>query len=299
MKEAVPFIAKYNDHGCHAFVDASFAPIRAWPDFYVEASRTADVHIILCTGFYRELELGTYWAKKQEWQTWPFVRSSSVEELTEYCIREIAEGIHGTDVHAGAIKLGASGAVLTEAEVKCFRAGARAQRATGVHITTHCTSKDGAFAQLELLDREGVNLNRVAIGHIGWSLDDPAFRARALEWMKRGASILPTNLGIVDGGVKKDGSVQYQGLVEAIHRIFDAGCGDRLGFGMDWCFGTDGREVGGCDGKGRFGPCNYVPPPPFIHLFTDALPHFRKLGLRADEEEVIMRVMPQRIIPVQ
>lgn len=298
MKEAVPFIAKYKDYGCHAFVDCSFPPCRAWPDFYVKASRVAGVHIILCTGFYREVELGTYYAKKPEWQIWPFVRQASVEALAEFCMREIVEGIHGTGVRAGAIKLGASGAVLTEAEEKCFRAGARAQRATGVHITTHCTNEDGAFAQLKLLDREGVDLNRVAIGHIGWSLGDPDFRAKVLEWMKRGASFLPTNFNIANGGIKEDGTMQYQGWVDGIHRIFDAGCGDRLGFGMDWGFGTVGPETGGCDEKRRFGPCDCVPPPPFVYLFTDALPHFRKLGLTAEEEDVILRVMPQRIIPV-
>ena len=52
--------------------------------------------------------MGTYWAKKPEWQIWPFVRNSTVEELEEMCVREIVEGIHGTKVRAGAIKLGTS-----------------------------------------------------------------------------------------------------------------------------------------------------------------------------------------------
>lgn len=299
MREAIPFVRQYNDHGCHAFVDATWIGNRAWPDFYVEASQAAGIHIVLCTGFYREIELGNYWATKPEWQIWPKVRSAPVEELAELCVREIVEGIHGTDVHAGAIKLGASGAVLTEAETRAFRAGARAQRATGVHITTHCTNKDGAFAQLELLDREGVDLNRVAIGHIGWSLGESEFCARALAWMKRGASFLPTNLGIRNGGIQKDGSQQYRELVEGIHRVFDAGCGDRLGLGMDWCFHPLRDKQNHYHGDQGFGPCTYVPPPPFVHLFTHTLPHFRKLGLTAEEEDVILRVMPQRILPVQ
>ena len=91
---------------------------------------------ILSTGFYREIELGSYFVKRPEDAIWPVVRSSSVEELADLCVRELLEGIHGTDVQAGVIKLGTSRGPMTEAEVKTFRAGARAQQKTGVHITS-------------------------------------------------------------------------------------------------------------------------------------------------------------------
>ncbi len=248
------------------------------------------MHIILCTGFYREIELGQYWAKKPEWQIWPFVRESSVEQLEEMCVREIVEGIHGTNVHAGAIKLGTSRPEMTPTEEKTFRAGTRAQKKTGVHITTHCTQEVSTFSQLLVLDEEGVDLNRVAIGHIGWSLGKKAFRDACLPWMQRGVTFLCTNLGI-----REDGGERWRPLVEGIHRLFDAGVGDRLGFGLDWAF---------CSGEGqtkdgRFGPCTFIPPPPYLHMFTHTLPAFRAMGLTAEEEEWIMRKTPQRIIPVQ
>ncbi len=290
LNEAAPFLKQCTEHGCFAFVDTTMPPWRAWPTVYPEVSRAANMHIVLCTGFYREIELGTYWAKKPEWQVWPFVRESSVEQLETMCVREIVEGIHGTDVHAGAIKLGTSRPEMTPAEEKCFQAGARAQKSTGVHITTHCTSKVAAFGQLLLLDEEGVDMNRVAIGHIGWSLGEAAFRRACIPWMKRGATFLATNMGI-----GADGGEGYRGLVEGIHDLFDAGVGDRLGFGLDWAF---------CSGEGqtkdgRFGPCSFIPPPPYLHIFTHTLPAFREMGLTAEEEDWIMRRNPQRIIPVQ
>ena len=286
VREGFPFIKKCNEYGCHAFVDATVMPGRADAAFYREAAEATGMHIILCTGFYREVELGTYWARKPEYQIWPYVREASVEQLAEYCVREIVEGIGGSSMRAGAIKLGSSGPVFTQAEEKAFRAGARAQKETGVHITTHCTNKVAAFAQLLLLDEEGVDLSRVAIGHIGWSLGEKAFREACIPWMKRGASILPTNLGIGD-----DGGERYRSLVDGIHRLFDAGVGDRLGLGLDSSF-CDQME----DGIFRY---DNVPPPPWLHMFTHTLPAFRKLGLTAEEEDWMMRRNPQRIIPVQ
>ena len=289
LREAAPFLKRCNEHGCFGFVDTTMPPWRAWPAVYPEVSRVANMHIVLCTGFYREIELGTYWAKKPEWRIWPFVREASAEQLDEMCVREIVEGIHGTDVHAGAIKLGTSRPEMTPAEEKCFRAAARAQQKTGVHITTHCTNKVAAFSQMLLLDEEGVDPSRVAIGHIGWSLGERAFRTACIPWMKRGVTFLATNLGVQGDGAG------YRGLVEGIHELFDAGVGDRLGFGLDWAF---------CSGEGqtkdgRFGPCTFVPFPPYLHMFTHTLPALRKLGLTAEEEDWIMRRNPQRIIPVR
>jgi len=121
FREAIPLLHKCADDGCHAFVEASPSPWRAWPTFYAEASKAANVRIVLCTGFYREVEVGKYWVKTEEDAIWPFVRKASVDELADFCTREIQEGIHGTGVHAGAIKLASSQPKMTEAEEKNLR----------------------------------------------------------------------------------------------------------------------------------------------------------------------------------
>ena len=284
MKEAIPYLKKLNDHGGHAFVEATPPPFRAWPDFYVEASRAAGVHIVLSTGFYREVEVGTYWVSEPEGAIWEFAREGSVGEMAEFCIRELNEGVHGTDVRAGVIKLASSAAEFTEAEEKAFRAGARAQKASGAHITTHCTAHGAEETQLRLLDEEGVPLSRVVIGHTASHLADPDRRKNCLKWMERGANFLPTNLN-VSGDLET-----WRPLVEAIHEVFDAGHGDKLCFGLDWAFVSE---------SGPFGPCSFMPPPPFLYMFTDTLPAFRELGLTPEEEETIMAGNPQRILPLR
>jgi phosphotriesterase-related protein len=260
-------------------------PWRAWPNVYKEVSEAADFHIIVATGFYREIELNTYFVKTPYDQIWPLVRSASVQELTDLCVREIVEGIHGTDLRAGCIKLGTSQPAMTEAEIKTFRAGARAWAQTGAYITTHCTRIGAETSQLRVLDEEGTDLTRVVIGHTAAHLMNPDCRKVCLQWMNRGANFMPTNLGI-----GKDGGKHWQPLVDAIHEVFDAGHGDKLVLGLDSGYCSESKE---------FGPMTFLPPDPFAHMFTHTLPAFRSMGLKPEEEEAMMKTNPQRILPVQ
>jgi len=286
LREAVPHLRRLREFGCGGFVDTTPEPWRAWPDVYVEVAEAADVHIVLCCGFYREMELGTYWVKRPEDRIWPHVVQASVEELAEHCVRQIVEGIHGTEVRAGALKVGTSAAEMTPLETKTFRAAARAQKKTGVHLTTHCTRIGAETTQLRVIDAEGADLSRVVIGHAAVHLMDGDCRKICMEWMRRGVNFLPTNLGVRPD----DRGECWRPLVGAIHEVFDAGLGDRLCLGLD---------SGYCSESCQFGPMTFLPPPPFVHMFTDTLPAFRRMGLTPQEETALIRANPQRIIPVQ
>lgn len=284
LDDAVPLLREAREtHGLGAYCDVTMPPWRAWPDVYADVSRASGVAIIMATGYYREIELGQYWAKTPERQIWSFVRQSSVEQLTEMCIREITEGIHGTGIRAGVVKLGTSQPEMSANEIKTFKAGARAQRETGVHITTHCTKGGAESSQLALLEKEGVDLRRVVIGHMGWLLTFKEGRTLMLDWMERGANFLPTNLDVTK-------PEDWRSFVEGVHEVFQAGHGDKLVLGLD---------SGYCSESGNFERVTFMPPPPWLYMFDEALPVFRGMGLTADEEDYIMRRNPQRIIPVQ
>ena len=282
-EEALPPLGRCTEHGCFGLLDATPPPHRAWPTFYAEASAATGVHIVLSTGCYREVEVGTYYVRRAEDAIWPFAVAASAEELEDLFVREVVEGIHGTGVRAGAIKLAASAPELTPTERKAFRAGARAQKRTGVHLTTHCTAIGGETSQLRLFDEEGVDLSRVVIGHTAAHLMDPRCRKVCLEWMRRGACFMPTNL-FIDGAPER-----WRPLIEAMHEVFQAGLGDRLCLGLDWAFTSD---------TGQFGPAGQ-PPPPFLYMFTHTLPAFRRLGLMRGEEHAMMQENPQRLLPVR
>lgn len=286
LNQAGPLLTACHQYGCHAYVETTPCPWRAWPDVYTRMAEVTGTHIILCTGYYREMEIGTYWVKTPEDRIWPFVIRSSVEELRDYCIGEIVRSIRGTPVRAGAIKVASSAAELTEMETKTFRAAARAQQATGVHVTTHCTKLGAETSQLRLLAEEGMDIGRAVIGHTARHLMDAEKLKVCMEWMRQGANFLPTNLDVKMG----DDGRKWRPLVEAIHKVFDAGLGEHLVLGLD---------SGYCSESGPFAPMTFLPPHPWLHLFTNTLPAFRRMGLTEQEEDFILRRNPQRIIPVQ
>jgi predicted metal-dependent phosphotriesterase family hydrolase len=130
-----------------------------------------------------------------------------------------------------------------------------------------------------------VDLRRVVIGHTAAHLMDPRYRRTCVEWMKRGANFLPTNLGVLPWLGER-----WRPLVEAIHEVFQAGHGDKLVLGLD---------SGYCSESKAFGPMTFLPPHPWTHMFTNTLPAFRAMGLTLDEEEQMMARNPARILPVQ
>ena len=72
--------------------------------------------------------------------------------------------------------------------------------------------------------------------------------------------------------------------------MFDAGHGDKLCLGLDSGF---------CSESGPFAAVTFLPPPPFLYMFTRTLPAFREMGLTGEEEEAMMATNPQRILPVR
>jgi hypothetical protein len=58
-------------------------------------------------------------------------------------------------------------------------------------------------------------------------------------------------------------------------------------------------DSGYCSEKGVFERMWFLPPPPWLYLFTAVLPAFRSLGLTEAEERAIMETNPRRIIPIQ
>jgi len=282
MDYAVPNLRKLHDHGCHALVDCTPMAWRAAPATYLQLAEAADLNIVLATGFYREMAVGSYWVQTPAQAIWPEVRERSVAELGEMCIREITAGLHGSPVRAGIIKLGASSAELTAAEAKAFAAGARAQQATGVAVTTHCIAAGGHLTQLRALTDAGVDPSRVVVGHTQGHLVREGRTVR--EWMRRGATFCPTNL-------RMDTDWEFWAeLIDAIRRLFDEGLGAQIVLGLDWAFETE---------RGPFVPGRFMPPPPYRYMFTHTLPRFRKLGLEESHIQQRMVTNPARVLPVQ
>jgi predicted metal-dependent phosphotriesterase family hydrolase len=83
---------------------------------------------------------------------------------------------------------------------------------------------------------------------------------------------------------------QWLPLIEAIHEVFDKGFQRQLVLGLDSGYTSESRP---------FAPMTFLPEPPFLYMFTEVLPAFRKLGLTQQEERLIMEENPQSLLAFQ
>ncbi len=165
VEDAVQELEPCSAAGVGTIVDAMPAASGRGPIRLAEISRLSGVHIVACTGLHT--------SKYYEGQRW--TSEEPPEVLAELFVADVLEGIDQYDYmgpvvrrtphRAGILKVAVVEDAPTARDIRVFEAAARAHGATGVPILTHCEGGRGAMAQIELLERLGVPLDRVVISH--------------------------------------------------------------------------------------------------------------------------------------
>ncbi len=157
LNSACMELVKFTDQGGNTIVDVSSTGLARDPLFLKELAARAGIQVIMGTGFYKEAWLP------------PNVRDMSVDEMAQVMVGDITHGVEETGVHAGVIgELGVSRSI-THTEEKVLAAAAHAQRVTGGAISLHFDlgSAQSVYQRaLDILEGEGVDLRRVAVGHL-------------------------------------------------------------------------------------------------------------------------------------
>lgn len=146
---------------------------------YQRIAKKAGIHVICCTGFHKELFMPDWFQDKK------------TSEIYDFVFNEIENGIDGTLVRPGVIKLGTSFEMITEQEKRSIEIAAKLHQDTGIMISTHCDKGSMGIEQLELLESYGVEAKNVLLGHID-SRHDIDY---AKELCKRGATICIDHVG--------------------------------------------------------------------------------------------------------
>ncbi|MFZ4896303.1 phosphotriesterase family protein [Plantibacter sp. Mn2098] len=145
-----------------------------------EISRRTGLHIVSGTAFYLE-------SYSPAWS-----READLDTLTTRLLRDVQGGIGESGVRAGVFgEQATSLGEITAHEEKCLRAIGRAQRETGLSIMTHTTHGTMAAEQLAILGSEGVDFDRVVIGHMDTHLSHDLVR----EILDAGARVAIDTIG--------------------------------------------------------------------------------------------------------
>jgi phosphotriesterase-related protein len=155
----------------------------------------------------------------------------TTEELTEFFIREIRQGIDGTTIKAGVIKVATLGHDVTVLEDRALRAAARASKATGLPIETHTRANmRGGEKQAGVFEAEGVDPARVSLGHS----DDSGDMGYFLGLVRRGYTL---GMDHVHRGIDPNLKPSFERRAECIKLLADAGFADKIFLSQDAEFG--------------------------------------------------------------
>ena len=181
IEGAVAGLERLWELGIHTVVDLTVLGLGRDVARVARVAERTRVQLIASTGYYTADVLPAYFQTHG-----PGRLVGGPDPLVGLFLRDIEEGIAGTGVRAGMLKVVTDRPGLTADVRRVMEAAATAHRRTGVPITTHtyAPSRNGRD-QLALLRGLGVAPDRLVIGHCGDSEDLDYLR----ELMDAGATI--------------------------------------------------------------------------------------------------------------
>jgi 5-phospho-D-xylono-1,4-lactonase len=207
---AVQELTWFKQAGGCALVDMTPADYGRNAPGMKRVSEATGIHLIAATGFHNEKYSGR------------IVKDKSIDELADRFARDVAEGVDGTDIRAGVIKAASSLNAITINEEKVFRAAARAHHVTGAVISTHTEVGTMGLEQIQLLISEGVEPDRIIIGHVD----------RKLEWDYH-LTLWKTGVTLSYDQISKEKYAPDSQRVEFILRAVKAAFGKQIVLGGD------------------------------------------------------------------
>ena len=196
-------------------------------------------------------------------------------------VKEIEQGIEDTGIKAGIIKVASDRGGVTQPQEVVLRAAAQAHLATGVPISTHTWSPDRVGdQQVRVLEEEGVDLNRVYIGHS----NDDTDMDYLLGLLRKGVWL---GLDRYPGG-RVQGTPDWEGRTALVKGLIDAGFVDRIMLSHDYSVpkARYGAEVQEERRKAN--------PDGFNFITLRVLPRLKELGVTDQHISQIMTENPRR-----
>ena len=256
-------LADLHQRGIRTIVDLTTVDLGRDIGLIGEVAKRARVHVIVATGVW--------------WMPQRYFSAHGVDAVADLFIRDIREGIGASGIKAAIIKCATDTAGVTPVIENILRASARAQKATGVPISTH-TWAAGRVGETQqaIFAQEGVDLRRVIIGHSGDSEDLKYLRGL----MERGSTIGMDRFGL-------DNFLPTEKRVEVLARLCAEGFAPKMVLSHDANCWTDMLSE---DAKRRTRPRWH-----YTHISDDILPALRKAGVSDDQIEQMLVRNPRAI----
>jgi phosphotriesterase-related protein len=167
LRKVSPFLKEAFSSGVTGLVECSTVGVGRNIQILKAISDTTPIHIIIPTGVYRE----EYIPIK--------MKPMATEELGQQWIQELSEGIEGSEMRAGFIKISMSDDGPTKLEERSLQAASIASQQTGVVVASHTANGIVFEKELESLNKAGLDPSRFIWVHANLESDSNKHAAAA------------------------------------------------------------------------------------------------------------------------
>ena len=147
IEKSLPFLKQIKALGCMTFVECTPEYLGRDPLLLKALSDSSGLNILTNTGYYGAAD-DKFMPKHAYTET--------ADQLSARWILESVNGINGTGITPGFIKIGVANGNLSDLHKKLVIAAARTHLKTGLTIASHTGPAIPAFEQLDILQKEGV-----------------------------------------------------------------------------------------------------------------------------------------------
>ena len=273
FKTFLPYLEAVKESGVDVFVDCTPAYIGRDVILLKQLSEATGLHIVSNTGYYAAA--GLKFLPRHAY-------SESSQQLAGRWIKEWDEGIEGTGIRPGFIKLGVDGGPLKPVQQKLIEAAAQTHLSSGMKIAIHNGNATAVEEELRILLKNGVDARAFIWVH---SQNDADGKTR-IELAKKGCWISLDGINQTDASVKT-----YCGSIQALKR---EGLLDRILLSHDDGFAVENNGV-----KATFNPYQNGNVQPYRSLFSQLKPALLNGILTADEFANITTANPAKAFRIE
>jgi phosphotriesterase-related protein len=269
LDRAVDAFQQLKAYGVQTVVDPCPMDLGRDVTFNAEVSQRSGINLVSTTGAYFEAE-GI-----------PFTLNHfEVQEIADIYQKEIEDGIGGSGIKPGLLKIATGDGRVTDYERKCVTAAARAAKATGLPLLSHTQNCSCGHDQIDIVTGEGNDPHRLLVGHSCGKDDHPYQKSLA----ERGAYVGFDRFGITIFNSDEN-------RMKNLKQMIDAGFRNSLLLSHDkvncWMGGIP--NVGSPDLVKQV-----IPNWKMTHLFENIFPALRQMGVSQEDLDFIITENPRR-----
>lgn len=263
VNKVMPYLNEIKEYRVNTFIECTPAHVGRDPWILKSLAEETGLHILTNTGYYG--------ARDNHFLPAEFYELSA-EELAQVWVSEFKNGIEGSGVRPGFIKIAVgSNDTLSREHQKIISAAALAHQQTGLVIASHTGPDAPAFEQISVLQSHGVDPSSFIWVHAqGGSLEGNMKAARMGTWI----SLDNVNLNRQEGS-----KYDIAWYTERILNLKNAGCLNKVLISHDAGWFKPGETDGGSF-RG------------FTAIFTALIPALEQADFTPEEINLLLQVNP-------